>query len=43
MNDDIGLYRYSYGRRAPTDRTRLVALGPADRVSRDQIEAWWSA
>ncbi|MDA0961434.1 MAG: GTP-binding protein [Proteobacteria bacterium] len=30
-------------RRAPTDRTRLVALGPADRVSRDQIEAWWSA
>jgi len=30
-------------RRAATNRTRLVALGPADRISRAQIEAWWSA
>ncbi|TNF59298.1 MAG: GTP-binding protein [Rhodobacteraceae bacterium] len=35
--------RYVEARRAETDRTRLVGLGPADRVSRDQIEAWWSA
>ena len=33
--------RYVEARRAPTDRTRLVALGPADRVTRDQIDAWW--
>ena len=35
--------RYVEARPARTDRTRLVGLGPADRVSRDQIEAWWSS
>lgn len=29
-------------RRTPTDRTTLVALGPADRISPDDIERWWS-
>lgn len=34
--------RYVEARRAPmASRTTLVALGPADRVSRDEIEAWW--
>lgn len=30
-------------RRTKADSTQLVALGPADRVTRDEIEAWWSA
>lgn len=30
-------------KRAETDRTMLVALGPADRISRDEIEDWWCA
>ncbi|MDU9005219.1 CobW family GTP-binding protein [Sedimentitalea todarodis] len=35
--------QYVKANRAQTDRTTLVALGPADRISRDDIEAWWSA
>ena len=30
-------------RRAATDRTRLVALGPADRITPEQIAAWWES
>jgi Ni2+-binding GTPase involved in maturation of urease and hydrogenase len=30
-------------RRAETDRTILVGLGLSDRISRDEIEAWWVA
>lgn len=26
-----------------SDRTTLVGLGPADRITRDEIEAWWAA
>ncbi|MEY8829124.1 GTP-binding protein [Sedimentitalea sp. XS_ASV28] len=33
--------QYVKANRARTDRTRLVALGPADRISPDDIEAWW--
>lgn len=35
--------RYVSARRAKTDRTLLVGLGPADRISPDAIEAWWAA
>lgn len=30
-------------RRAAADQTRLVALGPSDRITTDQIETWWAA
>lgn len=30
-------------RRAETDRTTLVGLGLSDRITRDEIEAWWAA
>ncbi|MCL4128214.1 UNVERIFIED_CONTAM: hypothetical protein GTU68_050990, partial [Idotea baltica] len=30
-------------KRAQTDRTTLVGLGPAARISRDEIETWWCA
>lgn len=30
-------------RRAETDRTTLVGLGLSDRITRDEIEAWWVA
>lgn len=30
-------------RRAETDRTTLVGLGLLDRITRDEIEAWWVA
>ena len=33
---------YVSARRAQTDRTMLVALGPANQISRDDIETWWS-
>ncbi len=33
--------RYVQARRVQTDRTQLVALGPADRITRQQIEDWW--
>jgi Ni2+-binding GTPase involved in maturation of urease and hydrogenase len=35
--------QYVKAKRAQTDRTTLVALGPADRISRDTIENWWAA
>ena len=34
--------RYVEARRAPSGRTTLVALGPSDRISPDDIETWWS-
>lgn len=34
--------RYVHARRAQADRTVLVGLGPADRITTDQIEAWWT-
>lgn len=34
--------RQVQARRTPTDRTSLVALGPADRISRDEIDRWWT-
>jgi G3E family GTPase len=33
---------YVSARRAETDRTRLVALGPANRITREDITLWWS-
>ncbi|MFK7753401.1 MAG: GTP-binding protein [Sedimentitalea sp.] len=35
--------RYVEAKRKETDRTTLVALGPADRITPEQIETWWSA
>lgn len=35
--------QYVKANRAQTDRTTLVALGPADRISGDDIETWWRA
>lgn len=35
--------RYLEAKRTQAERTVLVGLGPADRISRDGIEAWWSA
>ena len=35
--------RYVEARRTQASRTKLVGLGPASRISRDQIEAWWHA
>jgi hypothetical protein len=29
-------------KRSPAAETRLVALGLADRITRDEIEAWWT-
>ncbi len=34
--------RHVKARRAATERTTLVALGPATRISREEIETWWS-
>lgn len=34
--------RYVHARRAQADRTVLVGLGPADRITTGQIEAWWA-
>jgi G3E family GTPase len=33
--------RHVEARRCDADETLLVALGPENRISRDQIEAWW--
>lgn len=33
---------YVSARRAPTDETRLVALGPKEYLSREDIAAWWN-
>ncbi len=33
--------RYVHARRTRADRTRLVALAPAGRITRDEIERWW--
>ena len=33
--------RAMQARRTKADRTTLVALGPADRVTPAEIEAWW--
>ena len=30
-------------KRCAAEETQLVALGLADRISRDEIEAWWTA
>lgn len=35
--------RYVEAKRAEVDRTQLVALGSANRISRQQIEDWWNA
>ena len=35
--------RFLEARRTRADRTTLVGLGPADRISPDEIEAWWAA
>lgn len=35
--------QYVQAKRTQADRTTLVGLGPADRISRDQIEAWWTS
>lgn len=34
--------RYVSARRAKTDRTALVGLGPADMITSNAIETWWS-
>jgi G3E family GTPase len=34
--------RHVQARRVKAARTTLVALGPADRVSREEIERWWA-
>lgn len=34
--------QYVEARRTSSQQTRLVALGPADRLSADTIEAWWT-
>lgn len=46
---DTGAYevhivgRYVQAHRSTANRTTLVALGPADRISREEIEHWWAA
>ncbi|KIC14191.1 CobW family GTP-binding protein [Leisingera sp. ANG-Vp] len=35
--------RHVEAKRCEAEETLLVALGPADRISRDEIEAWWAA
>ena len=30
-------------RRCDADKTVLVGLGPSDRISREDMEAWWTA
>ena len=34
--------RYVQARRARAERTQVVGLGPADRITAAEIEAWWS-
>ncbi len=34
---------YVSARRAPTKKTRLVGLGPASQITREEIAHWWSA
>lgn len=34
--------RYVEAKRAEVSRTQLVALGPANRISRDDIDRWWN-
>lgn len=35
--------QYVEAKRAKTDRTTLVGLGPADRIKAEDIEAWWAS
>ena len=35
--------RHVEARRSQADTTRLVALGPADRITREEIEQWWQS
>lgn len=35
--------QYVSAKRVQATRTSLVALGPADRISRDEIESWWQS
>lgn len=35
--------RHVEATRTKADKTQLVGLGPADRLSRDAVEAWWTA
>lgn len=35
--------QYVSARRAQTDRTLLVGLGPSDRITAEEITAWWNA
>ncbi|WP_264212012.1 CobW family GTP-binding protein [Leisingera thetidis] len=35
--------RHVEAKRCQAEETVLVGLGPSDRVSRDEIEAWWAA
>ena len=35
--------RHVEAKRCTAEETVLVGLGPADRISRDEIEAWWAA
>lgn len=35
--------RHVEAKRCEAEETVLVGLGPADRISRDEIEAWWAA
>ena len=35
--------RHVEAKRCKAEETVLVGLGPADRISRDEIEAWWAA
>ena len=34
--------RYVEARRAQAEKTQLVALGPADRITPEEIQAWWA-
>jgi G3E family GTPase len=34
--------RYVQAKPTQADRTTLVGIGPSDRISRDQIDAWWT-
>ncbi|KIC27043.1 CobW family GTP-binding protein [Leisingera sp. ANG-M6] len=35
--------RHVEAKRCEAEETLLVGLGPADRITRDEIEAWWAA